>query len=52
MQTGGEHGSKGEVRPSVNKNAGLEDKIDDEKDKALAVATEEAPTDPKAAAST
>ena len=42
MQTGGEHKSKGEVRPLVNKDLGLEDKIDNEKDKDLVVATEEA----------
>jgi hypothetical protein len=37
-----EHGDNGEVRPSVNKGAVLEDKIVDEKDKELTVATQEA----------
>jgi hypothetical protein len=39
MQTGSEEEDKGEVRPSVNKDARLEAQIDDEKDKELAIAT-------------
>jgi len=45
MQTGGERQGKDEVRPLINKDAELEDKIDDEKDEGLAIASEETSTE-------
>jgi hypothetical protein len=41
MQTIGEDSGKGEVRPSVNKDAVLEHKIDDEENQELTAITEE-----------
>jgi hypothetical protein len=44
MQTGREQANNGEIRPSVNKDSRLEDKIDDEKDEELAATIEEPST--------
>ena len=45
MQTGAEQAYDGEVRPSVNKNSRLEDKIDNEKDEELTATIEEPSTE-------
>jgi hypothetical protein len=44
MQTGREQANNGEIRPSVNKDSRLEDKIDDEKDEELTATIEEPST--------
>jgi len=43
--TKSELGNKGEVRPSVNEDGRLKDKIDDEKDEDLAAVIKESDTD-------
>jgi hypothetical protein len=45
MQTGREQANKGEVRPSVNEDSRLEDKIEHEKDEELTSTIEEPSTE-------
>jgi hypothetical protein len=45
MQTGRKQENKGEVRPPVNRDPRLEDKIDEEKDEELAATIEEPSTE-------